>query len=74
MATRQAIAGSLTPELERVCVVCEDLQSFPAAILELITHPQERKRLGRAAWEYFMTNFTWSAVEAEYRQLLEEMH
>lgn len=70
VSTRAAIAGSMLPGLEDVCVILERLADFPAAIQHLLAHPDERERLGRAAQQFFHEHLTLDAVTHQYQDLI----
>jgi len=73
VTTRAAVQGMWIDGLDRVCVVLDRLEDFPAAILRLIDQPDERERLGRAAHEFYAAHWTLDAVIEQYRRLVDRM-
>lgn len=73
VTTMAAVAGSYTPDLERVCIIVEDLTEFPARILQLAGDTKERKRLGLAARAFFETHFTEKSLISHYENILSEV-
>jgi glycosyltransferase involved in cell wall biosynthesis len=70
LATRAAVAGSLLPGLEDVCVLLDRVEDFPAKIAWLAANPSERKRLGLAARAFAAEHFSAEAVRSLYVSLL----
>ena len=70
VATRAAVAGSLTPGLEDVCILLDRVEDFPRKIIWLAAHPEERKRLGLAGRAFAERHFSLEAVRPLYAELL----
>ncbi len=70
LATQAAVAGSLQPGLDQVCVLVERVEDFPAKIAWLAANATERKRLGLAARAFAAEHFSVEAVRSLYVSLL----
>ena len=73
VTTRSAIQGSLMPGLDEVCLVCDRLDDFPAAITSVAANPERREQLGKAAYTFFKRHFTHEAVGRQYRGLIDQV-
>jgi hypothetical protein len=73
VAMRAAVAGSLLPGLEDVCILLDQVEDFPQKISWLSTHPHERKRLGQAGCAFAKRHFSLDAVLPLYTDLLGRM-
>jgi glycosyltransferase involved in cell wall biosynthesis len=73
VATRAAVMGTQTRDLEAVCVILDRLEEFPGAIARLAADHDYRQRLGRAARAHFERHFTAEATLGEYRELLDSI-
>lgn len=73
VATRAAVAGSLLPGLEQVCVLLDRVEEFPAKIAWLAAHPEERKRLGLAGRAFAERHFSLEAVRPLYSNLMRQI-
>jgi len=72
VATRSAVAGSLIPGLDDVCVLLERVEDFPETIAWLAAHPDERKRLGQAGRLFAEEHFSLDAVSHFYASIVGE--
>ncbi|NDJ62412.1 MAG: glycosyltransferase family 4 protein [Chloroflexi bacterium] len=73
VTTRAAIAGTLLPGMADVCVICDTLEAFPAAINALAADSDRRQQIGAAARAYFAEHFTHDALLDHYRRMLAAM-
>lgn len=73
VATRAAVAGSLLPGLEDVCILLNHVEEFPEKIAWLSTRPEERRRLGQAARAFAERHFSLDAVQSLYVDLLRQL-
>jgi len=72
VATRSAVAGSLLPGLDKVCILLERVEDFPDKIAWLSAHPDERKRLGQAGRLFAEEHFSLDAVSHLYVNIFGE--
>lgn len=73
LATRAAVAGSLLPGLEQVCILLDRIEDFPAKIAWLAANPSERKRLGLAARAFAERHFRVEAVRPLYADFIRQV-
>jgi len=73
VATRAAVAGSLLPGMEDVCILLDRVEEFPQKIAWLSMHPDERRRRGEASRTFAKRYFSLDAVLPLYSKLLNQM-
>lgn len=73
ISTRAAIAGSMLPGLENVCLIVDRVEDFPPIIIRLAGDESERKRRSEAGRAFFESHLTHPCVLDSYRNLLKDV-
>ncbi|MCC6972930.1 MAG: glycosyltransferase [Anaerolineae bacterium] len=73
ISTRAAVAGSMLPGLEDVCLIVDQVEEFPKVLIPLAKDESRRMSLSSAARRFFEAHFTHPCVLDSYRNLLKDL-
>lgn len=69
----QGIQEAVVDGKNGILLPWDDPRAYIRTILELIAHPEERKKLGESARLFVQEHYNWDKIAARYRETFEEI-